>query len=353
MYLGIVEKVKNKKLNEEQINDYLKRKGVIDKIETVAGTTLTFNRTQKKQSFFERIKNGLFYKKNIKLDKPKYQSFEKSAFINVNDFKASKCYSTNFKEELYYYITRTFKGLINMRFYQISTRNNNEIEVVSNEILINELTRSIFIRVFREAVNDYSELSKIDGDIDSLPERRNYFRSLKKQKDNFINDMDNYPELIDNYLLGNEVFIKERLLSTCKIIEDIIEFEYKFKYLKAFNKKYFIEETSKETVDDKYSEIYSGFSELFSSVEVVEFTFSKISRFEKLHSANISSLYYALFERNLVSKNKTEFLRYVSKEHGIEFGKIREDKTKGLTPHKTRVNQFLEEIDACFPSQKQ
>jgi len=75
MYLGIVEKVKNKKLNEEQINDYLKKKGVIDKIETVAGTTLTFNRTQKKQSFFERIKNGLFYKKNIKCLQSKLMKF--------------------------------------------------------------------------------------------------------------------------------------------------------------------------------------------------------------------------------------------------------------------------------------
>ena len=352
MHLGIVEKLKNKGLNGEQIQEYLKNNEVLEKIVNVAGTTFTLNPELKKNNFLEKLKNNLFNRKTENLDKSKYKYIEKKVLINLNDVKVRKYYSTCFKEELYYYITKTFKDLANFNFQQISTKFNKEVEVVSNDLLTDEIVKGFFIKVYRDTVDETSLQSKLINTIDNLPEHKGYFYYLKQGQNQIINSLDNYPDLINSYLDGKEDFIKMELLSKCKIIEDIIEFDYRYKFLIALNKKYNLEDASKEIVAEKNKEIYTEFSKLFNSVDVVVFTFNKIDSFKIHLAANISSLYYALFERNLVSKNKTEFQRYVSKIHNIKFGKIREDKAMGLTPHKKRINQFLEEIDVHFPSQK-
>jgi len=352
MHLGIVDKLKKKGLNEEKIKEYLKEKGILDKIVNVAGTVINFNPEPKRISFFERIKNAITNKKTENINKPKYEYSEKKGLINLNDIKVRKYYSTSFKEELYYYITKTFKGLINSNFQQLSTKFNKEVEVFSNDLLTDEIVKEFFIKVFRDTVDENSIQSKRVNNVDNLPEHKGYFHYLKQGQNHIINSLDNYPDLINSYLEGKEDFIKIELLSNCKIIEDIIEFDYKYKFLIALNKKHNIEAASKDEIDKKYFQIYSEFSQLFDSVEVVVFTFSKIDSFTELFPSNISSLYFALFKHDLVSKNKTEFQRYVFNTHNIKFGKIRRDNIIGLTPDKKRYNDFLDEIDAHFPSKK-
>jgi len=350
MHFGIVEKLKEKGKSEDEIQEYLKEEGILKDVNRVASATLNLSTEPPKTNFFEKIKKKIFRSRSEKGIKPKYRNFEKRVLIDLNDNRIKKYYSDTFKKELYQYCAELFNDIIRLKFQKISESFNNQVEGYANELKTDEFVKVYFVNVFREVVGVDLMGSKLVDNVDNLPKRKKYFQYLKDRQNQLVSSLDNYTILIDSYLEGNENFIRQKLLQDCKIIDDIIEFEYRYRFIIALNKEYSIEEASEEIINEKYFKIFTDFPELFSSVEVIVFTFNKIDCFDKYHSANISSLYYALFERRLISKNKTEFQRYVSKIHNIEFGKIREDKTTGHTPHRKRINQFLAEIDVQFPS---
>lgn len=350
MHFGILNKLKEKNLNEDEINELLKKEGVLLEIKNVASVQLNLGAEPQKPSLFKRIWKVLFGKKTKVLIQPKYSHFEKKVLINLNDYTVRKYYTKTFKEEIYYYITNLFESISNMKFQMLSDDFNKETEVYSSQEKIDETVKKYFVMIYRALVDYYAAQSTAVSKVDKLPIQKKYFSNLKEIQHQIVNNIQNYPILIDAYLMGNKTLIEEDLLSSCKIIQDIIDFDFNYKFLVALNKEYNIEEASKDIFDEKYFQIHSEFSGLFDSVEVVVFTYNKIESFKDFLPSNISSLYYALFELNLVSKNKTEFQRYVSKVHNIDFGKIREDKTKGTTPHKKRFNQFVKEIEANIPS---
>jgi hypothetical protein len=352
MNFGILYKLKQKNLNEDEINEILKKEKVLLEIKNVASVQLNLGEEPQKISFFERILKVLFNKKTKDLIKPKYSSFEKKVLINLNDYKVRKYYTTNFKEEIYYYIINLFESIINMKFQLLSNDLNREVEVYSNQLKKDGAIKKNFVKIFRRVVDDYSLESRIVNNVDILPVQKKYFSYLKEVQNQLINNIQNYPVLLDAYLEGNKTLIEEELLSSCQIIQEIIDFKFNYKFLLALNKEYNIEEASKDIIDEKYFQIQTEFPQLFEDIEVLVFTYNKINSFTELFPSNISSLFYALTERGLVLNNKAEFIRYVSKVHGINTSKIRKDDLFGLTPFKLRFNQFLEEIDTQIPSKK-
>jgi len=350
MYFGVISKLKEENLNDERVQEYLKGKGVLERVVKRVSTTLNYSPIPKKQSFFERFKIAYSNLKNRGLNNSKYRYQEKKVLLNLNDAVIHKYYSTSFKKEVYYYITNLFEGIINVKFQLLSDSLNKDIEVHIDKLKIDEVIKVLFIETFRGLVDESSSGSSVVSNVDKLPEQKTYFSQLKEEQTQIINQIEKYPLLIDCYLEGNEDLIMEELLSSCKIIQDIIDFDFNYKFLLALNKKYTIEEASKDIIDEKFFKILSEFPKVFTSVDVVVFTFNKIESLVEFLPAHIISLYFALFKRDLVFKNKTEYQRYVFEVHGIEFAHIRKEKIQdATTPHKKRVNQFLEEIDAHFP----
>jgi len=344
MYFGIVNKLKEESLSDEQIQEYLKKKGVLENVTRRVSASFNLGSEPSKPTFIEENKNRFFSKNPEYVFKPKYSSWKKKVLINLNDAVINKSYSTSFKKEVYYYITNLFEGIINVKFQLLSDSLNKDIEVHTDKLKIDEVIKVLFIETFRGLVDESSSGSSVVSNLDKLPERKPYFYYLKEEQSQLINNIEQYPILIDSYLDGNENLIINELLTSCKVVQDIIDFDFNYKFLLALNKKYNIEDASKDIIDEKYYHIHSQFKDLFESVEVVVFSYDKINGFIELFPANISSLFYALTKCNLITNNKSLFQRYVLKTHGISVSKIREDTRHGLTPFRVRLNQFLDEI---------
>ncbi|GGZ72598.1 hypothetical protein [Algibacter mikhailovii] len=348
---GLVKKLNNEGLSAKQIQEYLMSQNILVAVLERTSAIKLPSSSQKKSSFFSVLRNVFTKTKDEPLNNGKFKPLELKFNIDLNESKLHKSYSTEFRTELFYYISSLNKNLINSQFQLLSRSFNNKIEVHSNQSKIDEIIKKSFIGVYREIVGQYSSLEneKLET-ADEIHERKPYFFYLNKKQKVIIDRIEEYPILIDSYLDGDENLIRKELLSTCKIIQDIIDFNYRYKFLVALNKKYNIENANEVIIDEIYHKVYNEYSSLFASIDAVIYAYDKINGFTEYIPSNASALYYALFESNLISKNKTEYQRYLLKIHNVKFGKIRKDSSPGLTPFKKRFNDFNKEISVHFPS---
>lgn len=379
MYFGVISKLKEQNLEDWQIQEYLKKEGVLESVikktdysrspyEEINNSQLellkAFRSTLRKEAKVTRFrrlreiaKKGVKRNRNPKKLKEarvaRYKELRIVAALRLKDKVIIKTYSDSLLKEVYYYITNLFETDINNEFQTLSNYLYQKIGLETDEIMTKEIAKTAFFESFNEFIDEYStKLASVVNNVDQLPVKETYISQMRKVQTKLMNNINHYPILIEAYLKGDEELILGELSRECKVIEDIIDFDSCFKFLLALNKKYHIEKVGKDIIDEKYLKVYSEFSKLFKDIQVLIFTYDKINSFTELIPSHISSLFYALIERRLILDNKAEFIRYSSKIHSVNISKIRPDNALGKTPFKLRLEQFLEEIDTQISSKK-
>jgi len=286
------------------------------------------------------IENELFYLSNsysiglttteIKINEENQTIELKPTQVVINSF-----YSF-LKEELSRDINQQFLSFFNDyndRVYGLSNKQQRKIALKHFNKLFKKI--KVLNASFVKTVKDDNGIEKVKN--------MNRFDFLKGRQNGQKKQLATTENILE-FLNGKKDYFKNEQFINKPSTKQFIEFEANLKILISLNGQYKFEEDFHFTDLAKLKNQFANFGDTFKSFDIFIFTHKKIQSFTKSKMAYITSLYDALFEMNLVSNNKANFLNYLNLEHQLELTKLKYFEPEENKQHDQRVLQFKLEL---------
>ena len=187
--------------------------------------------------------------------------------------------------------------------------------------------------VKREKDDNGVEQVKSMNRFDFLKRRQNGQKQQQATTDNVL-----------EFLNGNDDYFKNETFKNDTNNKQFIEFETNLKILISLNGQYHFEDDYHFSDLGLMKNLFEKYNDTFKSLKVFVYTHKKILNFTVSKTAQITSLFDALFEMGFIPNSKADFMKYVNCEHQMNLTKLKYFQLEENRQHDQRVKQFKLEL---------